>query len=364
VTEPAVRLVGLEKRFGDLVAVHSLDLEVPRGTFFSIIGPSGCGKTTTLRMIAGLETPTAGRVEVAGRDLSRIPAYRRPVNTVFQSYALFPHLDVYENIAFGLREDRRPRNEIRERVREMVSLVRLGGRERSRPRQLSGGQQQRVALARALVKHPEVLLLDEPLGSLDLKLRRQLQEELKEVQRRVGITFVYVTHDQEEAFSMSDGVAVMNRGLLEQVGQPEVVYRRPATMFVAEFVGLSNRFAGRIVGQSGAGLYEVEFDAGSRVRAVGPDRLSDGQAVSVIVRPEELRIAGPSGPDSDSSDALRAIVSSISYLGPSRQLRLEAETFGELVAVVQGASRGAGEGDRVTVAWSPDAAWIVPDGPA
>ncbi len=362
-SEPAVRLSALEKHFGDIAAVHSLDLEIPRGAFFSIIGPSGCGKTTTLRLIAGLEVPSSGRIEVAGRDITRDPAYRRPVNTVFQSYALFPHLDVFENIAFGLREDRRPRQEIRERVAEMLSLVRLEGRERARPRQLSGGQQQRVALARALVKHPEVLLLDEPLGALDLKLRRQLQFELKEVQRRVGITFVYVTHDQEEAFSMSDAVAVMNGGVLEQVGEPEIVYRRPSTMFVADFVGLSNRFRGRVFENGRDGRFTVELDTGGRIAASGPPDLAPGREVSVILRPEELRIGGPDVRDvaADGTEPHRARVSDVSYLGPSRYIRLESERLGELLATLQGTSHVAGEGDPVTVSWTPDAAWIVPE---
>jgi spermidine/putrescine transport system ATP-binding protein len=358
VTEPAVRLVGLHKRFGDFVAVQPLDLEIEPGTFFSIIGPSGCGKTTTLRMIAGLETPTAGRVEVAGKDITKVPAYRRPVNTVFQSYALFPHLDVFENVAFGLREDRRPKQEIVDRVQKVLALVRLEGRERSQPRQLSGGQQQRVALARALVKEPDVLLLDEPLGALDLKLRRQLQVELREVQHRVGITFVYVTHDQEEAFSMSAGVAVMDHGVLEQVGDPETIYRRPATLFVADFVGQSNRFSGRVLGPQGPGRFVVELETGARVPASGPPRLMPGDAVSVIVRPEELAIEANS---ESSDDDLAATVSTITYLGASRQLRLVSERLGELVAMVQGAAHPAREGDRVAVTWEPDAAWIVPE---
>ncbi len=358
-SEPAVRLLELEKRFGEVAAVRSVNLEIPPGAFFSIIGPSGCGKTTTLRMIAGLEIPTAGRIEVAGRDITRVPAYRRPVNTVFQSYALFPHLNVYENVAFGLREDRRPRDEIRSRVAEMMALVRLEGRERAHPRQLSGGQQQRVALARALVKHPEVLLLDEPLGALDLKLRRQLQFELKEVQRRVGITFVYVTHDQEEAFSMSDAVAVMNGGVLEQTGEPESVYRRPATMFVADFVGLSNRFRGRITDAGDGERYAVRLDAGDTVRSSGPPGLFEGQTVSVIVRPEELRVDGPDPAGSPADGGcFPAVVSDVSYLGPSRHLRL-ASPLGNLVTTLQGATHPAHESDPVTVSWSAEAAWIV-----
>ena len=289
-TDAAVDITGVEKRFGDLVAVRNLDLRIEPGEFFSIIGPSGCGKTTTLRMIAGFEDPTAGRISVGGRDMTGVRPYRRPVNTVFQSYALFPHLDVYENIAFGLREAKVAKADVRDRVGEAVSLVQLEGRERSRPRQLSGGQQQRVALARALVNRPEVLLLDEPLGALDLKLRTDMQSQLKDLQRTVGVTFCYVTHDQGEAFSMSDRVAVMNQGLLEQVGKPEDIYHRPASAFVADFVGTANRFAARIESGDG-GRYSVAID-GIGTRGVrGPDGLTAGSQVLVLVRPENLRLS-------------------------------------------------------------------------
>jgi spermidine/putrescine transport system ATP-binding protein len=223
---PAVRLIGLERRFGEVVAVDGVDLDIADGEFFSLIGPSGCGKTTTLRMISGHEHPTGGEIEVKGSPMRAVPAHRRPVTTVFQHYALFPHLDVFENVAFGLRERRTPNDEVRRRVSSILELVRLEGRDRAKPRQLSGGQQQRVALARSLVLDPEVLLLDEPLGALDLKLRKELQLFLKQVQHEVGITFVYVTHDQEEAFSMSDRVAVMLQGRIEQVGRPQEVYQR------------------------------------------------------------------------------------------------------------------------------------------
>ena len=348
-SEPAVRLRGVSKRFGDHVAVQPLDLEIPEGGFYSIIGPSGCGKTTTLRMVAGLETPDTGTIEVAGGDVTRTPAYRRPVNTVFQSYALFPHLDVFENVAFGLREEKRPKGEIVRRVGEMVELVRLSGRERSRPKQLSGGQQQRVALARALVKHPAVLLLDEPLGALDLRLRKQLQSELKDVQRRVGITFVYVTHDQEEAFSMSDRVAVMNEGVLEQEGPPEEVYRRPATLFVAEFVGMANRLAAEVTSSSADG-YDVRLSDGSPAAAAGPSGLAEGEAVSLIVRPENVRLA---------ADGVPGVVRSVSYLGPSRALRVESEKLGDVAVTVPGNAGPVAEGDRVALAWSPADAWLV-----
>jgi spermidine/putrescine transport system ATP-binding protein len=350
VTTAAVRLAGLSKRFGELVAVRDLDLEIPSGGFFSLIGPSGCGKTTTLRMVAGLEQPDAGTIEVGGEDITRRPAYRRPVNTVFQSYALFPHLDVTDNVAFGLVEERRPRAEIRTRVAEMLELVQLTGRERAKPSQLSGGQQQRVALARALIKHPQVLLLDEPLGALDLKLRKELQQQLKAVQRRVGITFVYVTHDQEEAFSMSDRVAVMHEGVLEQTGTPEQIYQRPATVFVADFVGASNRTDAVIEAGLGDGRYRLSLGTATGVEATGPEGLEAGAAVSLIVRPEQLRLG---------SAGFAAVVADVSYVGPARHLELDSEQLGRLRATV-GGDVPATVGDRVLVSWPAEAAWIVP----
>jgi spermidine/putrescine transport system ATP-binding protein len=349
--QPAVRLMAVEKRFGSLVAVHPLDLEIPAGGFFSIIGPSGCGKTTTLRMVAGLEHPDAGTIEVSGRDVTRVPAHRRPVNTVFQSYALFPHLDVQANIAFGLVEERRPREEIRRRVAEMIDLVHLEGRERSKPRQLSGGQQQRVALARALVKHPQVLLLDEPLGALDFKLRKELQVQLKEVQRRVGITFVYVTHDQEEAFAMSDAVAVMNQGVLEQVGHPEDVYRRPRTPFVATFVGQANQFAATVKAPEGEGRYRVALEGGVDVAAGGPAGLEPGAAVQVILRPEELTL--------DAGGEYPAAVTDVSYVGPVRQVSVDVDRLGELLLTLPGHAP-VSAGERVNLSWPASAAWLVP----
>jgi spermidine/putrescine transport system ATP-binding protein len=346
----AVKLSALTKRFGELVAVQSLDLEIPPGGFFSLIGPSGCGKTTTLRMVAGLEQPDSGTIEVGGEDITKRPAYRRPVNTVFQSYALFPHLDVAENVAFGLVEERRPRLDIRTRVAEMLELVQLTGREQSKPSQLSGGQQQRVALARALVKHPQVLLLDEPLGALDLKLRKELQQQLKAVQRRVGITFVYVTHDQEEAFSMSDRVAVMNDGVLEQMGTPEQVYRHPATVFVADFVGVSNRTNAVVDAVLGAGRYRLSAGAAAGIEAIGPEGIASGAAVSLIVRPEQLRLG---------EEGFAAVVADVSYVGPARHLELDSEQLGRLRATVGGDVRVT-PGDRVMVSWPAEAAWIVP----
>ena len=354
-SDAAVDIAGVEKRFGDLVAVRGLDLEIERGEFFSIIGPSGCGKTTTLRMVAGFEEPTAGRISVGGRDMTGVRPYRRPVNTVFQSYALFPHLDVFENVAFGLREARVPKAELRERVGEAIGLVRLEGREHSRPRQLSGGQQQRVALARALVNRPEVLLLDEPLGALDLKLRTDMQTQLKDLQRSVGVTFCYVTHDQGEAFSMSDRVAVMNHGVLEQVGTPEDIYHRPASAFVADFVGTANRFAGRVE-RSEAGRYAVAVDGIGPRTVRGPDGLAPGSAVLVLVRPESLRLEAPS----DGGSALVAGVVDAAFLGAERTVRLHSPALGDLTATSRGSGRAPERGAQVQLSWSDEDAWLIP----
>ena len=260
---PEVRLVELTKRFGDLVAVDRVNLDIREGEFFSLLGPSGCGKTTTLRMIGGFELPTSGRIELRGHDITHEPPERRPVNMVFQSYALFPHLTVADNVAFGLRRRKVPDPDVRRRVGAALELVRLQGYDRRRPDQLSGGQQQRIALARALVCEPTVLLLDEPLGALDLKLRRQLQVELKRIQIEVGITFVYVTHDQEEALALSDRIAVMNGGRVEQLGSPEELYDRPATRFVADFIGTTNLLAGTLESVSTTGAV-VRLEGGER----------------------------------------------------------------------------------------------------
>jgi spermidine/putrescine transport system ATP-binding protein len=278
----AVRLEGLARTFdGGTAAVKGVDLDIAAGEFFSLLGPSGCGKTTTLRMLAGLERPTAGRIWVHGADLTRVSAHQRPIHTVFQQYALFPHLSVFDNVAFGLKERRVPSADIKARVGSMLDLVGLPDRVTARPRELSGGMQQRVALARALVLSPQVLLLDEPLGALDLRLRRQMQILLKTVQREVGITFVYVTHDQEEAFSMSDRVAVMHEGRLAQVGTPDEVYEHPASLFVADFVGTSNRLPGTVVS---AGPLAVKLDGIGSVSADGVPGLAPGDACVAILR--------------------------------------------------------------------------------
>src|SRR5829696_4992894 len=269
--DPTVHLERVSKHFGDLVAVRELDLDIGRGEFFTLLGPSGCGKTTTLRMVAGFEQPTAGRVLIEGEDVAGLPSYKRPTNTVFQSYALFPHLSVRENVAFGLRRKKVAKDQISQRVEAELERVGLAAEINRKPNQLSGGQQQRVALARALVNLPKVLLLDEPLGALDLKLRKGLQVELKRIQREVGITFVYVTHDQEEALTMSDRIAVMNRGRIEQVAQPEDVYERPATTFVAGFIGVSNLMPATVAGDG-----RVRLQSGPEI-ATETNGLSTGE---------------------------------------------------------------------------------------
>ncbi len=349
-TQPAVRLVELEKHFGDLAAVRGIDLDIAQGEFFSLIGPSGCGKTTTLQMISGLQQPTGGRVEVAGRDMNGVPPHRRPVTTVFQNYALFPHLDVFENVAFGLRERKAPRDTIRSSVARMLGLVGLEGRERAKPRQLSGGQQQRVALARSLVLEPEVLLLDEPLGALDLKLRKQLQVLLKEVQREVGITFVYVTHDQEEAFSMSDRVAVMHLGRIEQVGRPREVYPRPTTLFVAGFVGASNRFPATIRAALPDGRYTIDLAELGTWDVPGVTGLAIGADAVAIVRPEGVRPGG-------GTIAVDGSVTDVAYLGPSVHLTIERPN-GHLACIAPGRSETAESATRF--GWEPADVWLVP----
>ncbi|MDF1595474.1 MAG: ABC transporter ATP-binding protein [Acidimicrobiia bacterium] len=280
-TAAAVGIKGVTKRFGDVVAVESIDLEITDGEFFSLLGPSGCGKTTTLRMIAGLEYPTEGSITIHGEEMGLRPPNKRPVNTVFQSYALFPHMTVSGNVAFGLQMQKISEDATRRRVGEAIDLVRLSGMENRRPGMLSGGQQQRVALARALVNRPQVLLLDEPLGALDLKLRQAMQLELKEIQREVGITFVYVTHDQEEALTMSDRIAVMNEGQLLQVAPSEEIYERPNTRFVAEFIGETNLISGTVV-ESGI----VKLADGSIVKA--RTHSGAGTAVTLNLRPEKI----------------------------------------------------------------------------
>ena len=342
----AVELVGVTKRFDDVVAVDNLDLEIRDGEFFSLLGPSGCGKTTTLRMIAGLEFPTQGGVRIHGEQMALRPPNKRPVNTVFQSYALFPHMSVADNIAFGLNMRKVDRATIGTRVAEAVQLVRLGGMEHRRPKQLSGGQQQRVALARALVNQPQVLLLDEPLGALDLKLRKAMQVELKELQERVGITFVYVTHDQEEALTMSDRIGVMDHGQLLQVGSPEEIYERPATRMVADFIGETNFLPAVITEDE---LARLEDGAELAV----PAGVAIGTKASIAVRPEKVGILPADWDAPSGHNCLRGKVHRRTYLGNA--LTYEVSIGGLRVRVRQGRgpTRLFDEGQDVLVVWDP-----------
>jgi putative spermidine/putrescine transport system ATP-binding protein len=332
---PAVRLTRVSRRFGDVRALDDVSLEVREGEFFSLLGPSGSGKTTCLRLVAGFDEPTSGTIELLGKNVVGIPPYERDVNTVFQDYALFPHMSVEENVAYGLRVKKAPREEAAARVAQALALVRLPGLSARRPGQLSGGQRQRVALARALVNRPRVLLLDEPLGALDLKLRQQMQVELRGLQRQLGITFVYVTHDQEEALSMSDRLAVFLDGRVEQVGTPAEVYEDPHTTFVAGFVGTSNRLDGALA------------------------RDATGMDGEVLLRPEKIRLLLPGESPGDGECQASGVVEDATYLGPFTRYRVRADVGGELVVLEQnrGARRGEAEaarGRRVVLAWARD----------
>ncbi len=359
---PGVRTV--RRAHADVAAVNHIDLQIRQGEFFTLLGPSGCGKTTTLRLIGGFEAPSSGEIYILGEPMSAVPPYRRPVNTVFQNYALFPHLTVAQNVAFGLSVKRVPRNEQEERVREALALVRLPDVGDRKPSQLSGGQQQRVALARALINEPAVLLLDEPLGALDLKLRKQMQIELKHLQQEVGITFVYVTHDQEEALTMSDRIAVMSEGRILQVGDPVCIYERPATRFVASFIGESNFLQGTVVEQVN-GRVEVAV-AGHVVWACSPqDRtsngsLSPGAAITVAIRPEKLMLLHSGEAD---AQALSGKVREVVYLGTDTRFVVALPTGESLAARVQNIDRkGLGEfavGEEVKVTWAPEDAQVL-----
>jgi spermidine/putrescine transport system ATP-binding protein len=343
-----VRLDRVTKRFDDVVAVDNLTLEVPRGSFFALLGPSGCGKTTTLRMLGGFEEPSEGTIYLGDRDVTDLPPYKRDVNTVFQSYALFPHLNVFENAAFGLRRRGVDRGDVRQRVTEILDLVQLGGMERRKPRQISGGQQQRVALARALVNRPQVLLLDEPLGALDLKLRKEMQLFIKGLQHEVGITFIHVTHDQEEAMTMADSIAVMSDGHIEQLGSPDDLYERPATPFVARFLGVSNLLEGVSNGDG-----TVRLDDGTVVRA--PAASGRQGPVAVGIRPEKIRLGRTD------ENALTGEVTERAYIGVSTQYIITTQ-YGPITVYVQNSEAGAAAihpGDQATVSWSPASTFVV-----
>ncbi|WP_320772804.1 ABC transporter ATP-binding protein [Streptomyces sp. CRN 30] len=351
-----VRLAGISKAYGSLTAVHPLDLTVPRGSFFALLGASGCGKTTTLRMIAGLEEPTAGTVFLGDRDVTRLPPHKRPVNTVFQSYALFPHLDVFENVAFGLR--RRGIRSVKKQVEEMLELVQLGEQARRRPHRLSGGQQQRVAVARALINHPEVLLLDEPLGALDLTLRRRMQRELGRIQREVGITFIHVTHDQEEAMTMADTVAVMNAGRVEQSGAPADLYENPRTTFVADFLGSSNLIAASVEYTSGDDV--VLGAGGGRLalpRARCPAPATAGSTVLVGIRPEKTALThvDDSGRIPAARNRLTGRIAAASFTGVATQYVVDTAVCPEFEVYAQNIDRDPRlvPGAEVVVHWDP-----------
>jgi len=385
VPDVAVRLVQLTKRFGGdaqarrvaksvpganadegFLAVDHIDLEVRDGEFFSLLGPSGCGKTTTLRMIGGFEQPTEGTIELQGEDVTWLPAYKRNVNTVFQNYALFPHLTIYENVAFGLRRRKIADADVKKRVTEMLELVELPGYERRKPGQISGGQAQRVALARALVNKPAVLLLDEPLGALDLKLRKQMQVELKRIQQEVGITFIYVTHDQEEAMTMSDRIAVMNKGRYEQLGDPEALYERPKTLFVAGFLGISNFLPAERDGADN-GFAGFRLGDGTAVRV--PSALVEGRdsaGMALGVRPEKIRMIEPSKDVPGGLNRVPGTVTHASYLGVSTQYIVTLADGHRVTVFEQNVERATkaelwNAGEKVMLAWAPEHCFVVDD---
>ncbi|MFE7566914.1 ABC transporter ATP-binding protein [Streptomyces sp. NPDC057539] len=351
-----VRLSGISKTYGSFRAVKPLDLTVPQGSFFALLGASGCGKTTTLRMIAGLEEPTTGTVFLGDKDVTGLPPYKRPVNTVFQSYALFPHLDIYENVAFGLR--RRGIKSVRGQVGQMLDLVQLGDFAKRKPHQLSGGQQQRVAVARALINHPQVLLLDEPLGALDLKLRRQMQLELKRIQTEVGITFIHVTHDQEEAMTMADTVAVMNGGVVEQLGSPADLYENPRTTFVANFLGTSNLIEAEVAEIHGddvvvtAGGAKLRLPAG---RCSAPT--TSGGKLLVGIRPEKISLAhaDDAGTIPDGRNRVTGRIADSSFIGVSTQYVIDSPVCPEFEVYAQNIERDSrlSPGAEVVLHWNP-----------
>jgi spermidine/putrescine transport system ATP-binding protein len=350
---PEIRLDQLEKRFGDVLAVDHVSLDVAAGEFFSLLGPSGCGKTTTLRMIGGFELPTAGRILLRDRDMTREPPDKRPVNMVFQHYALFPHLSVGDNVAFGPKRKGLAKDEVRRRVGEALSLVRLDGYQRRKPSQLSGGQQQRVALARALANRPDVLLLDEPLGALDLKLRRQLQVELKRIQSEVGITFIYVTHDQEEALTMSDRIAVMNAGRVEQLGTPEELYERPASRFVADFIGTTNLLRATVAADG-----RTRLETGELV-TIDHNGHQTGASVEISVRPESIRLVPRAA-----EGAISARVEQAAYLGTNVSYLVRTPGGTGLTVLAPKAGPRLPVGSDVAVTWDAADALVLGRGPS
>ena len=363
-TLPAIELTGVVKEFHSggevIIAVGGLDLAIRQGEFFSMLGPSGCGKTTTMRIIAGFEEPTRGVVSLQGRDVTWDPPNKRDVNMVFQSYALFPHMSVFENVAFGLRRKRVHKDEISRRVGEMLEIVDLAGREQRRPRELSGGQQQRVALARALVNGPKALLLDEPLGALDLKLRQAMQVELKRIQREVGITFVYVTHDQGEALTMSDRIAVMNDGLIEHLGTPREIYERPANRFVAGFIGTSNLLTGEVSRITDGNAVVVVSPDEQVIVPAGERTIAPSSQIEITVRPEKISISA-GRPDSVGS-MLRGTVTEVVYLGTSTTFTVRTTTGADMLVFQQNSASNTSDpvrGDSVWLSWDPQHSYPI-----
>jgi len=353
-----LRLEGITKRFGDFVAVDDLTLTVPEGSFFALLGPSGCGKTTTLRMVAGLEDPTAGRVLIGDEDVTYLRPYKRPVNTVFQSYALFPHLTIFENVAFGLR--RRGVKDYKQKTLDMIDLVQLSGYGARKPAQLSGGQQQRVALGRALINEPGVLLLDEPLGALDLKLRRQMQIELKRIQTEIEVTFVHVTHDQEEAMTMADTIAVMNHGVIEQMGAPGDLYENPETTFVANFLGQSNLIRVDVMDTVDENV--VVDCHGQKVGVVASRSHAGGRNAWLGVRPEKLFAGAAGAGDHAGSNVLTGgRVTDVSFVGVSTQYLVAMPWGQELMVFEQNTGQRSlfRNGDQVDITWSPAHAFLL-----
>jgi spermidine/putrescine transport system ATP-binding protein len=357
-----VRLEHVTKKFEDVPAVDDLNLDIDEGEFFSLLGPSGCGKTTTLRMVGGFEEPTSGRILLGGRDVTYMAPYHRDVNTVFQSYALFPHLDVYENVAFGLHRKKVSKTEIRQRVGRILEIVDLPGFEKRRVNQLSGGQQQRIALARALVNEPTLLLLDEPMSALDAKLRHQMQIELKAIQSRVGITFLYVTHDQEEAMTMSDRLVVMRQGKIEGIGSPKDVYDSPSTEFVATFLGASNLLAGEVVGRDGD-ISTISLVNGSTL-SVPTSRLPvdlKGKAVKVGVRPEKISIVALDSTISANRNSLRGRVRVSTFTGVGNQYLVEMPSGADITVYAQniGEELAPRSGEEVLLSWPVEHTFAV-----
>ena len=353
-----VQLSGVTKRFGTMTAVDRIDLVVRPAEFISLLGPSGCGKTTTLRMLAGFEQPDEGSVRISGEEVAGVPPHKRDVNTVFQQYALFPHMNVWDNVAFGPRSRKVPDATLASQVGEMLGIVRLAEYAKRRPAQLSGGQQQRVALARALVNRPSVLLLDEPLGALDLKLRQAMQLELKRIQREVGITFIFVTHDQEEALTMSDRIAVMNQGRIEQLGTPREIYEEPSSVFVAGFIGSANLLPAQVTATSG-GIVTARLSAGAEVTVAADDaRFAHGRNVTAMVRPERLQLTSV---EPLTTEKLAAVVTEAIFQGASSKIIARTGDGTEMIADLEADDAKVTPGDNVWVTWAPGCIYLLPE---